>query len=63
MRLLLTKVSRSVLLARFDPEGGSNSSVAPFWKLLPLIVSVCKLDDAGIEDGLTLLIDGDESAA
>ena len=42
----------------FEPVGGSNVSVAPFWKLLPLIVIVWLLLDAGYDDGDTLLIDG-----
>ena len=47
----------------FAPVGGSKVSVALLAKLLPLIVSVWLLLDAGIELGDTLAIDGAGVAA
>ena len=51
-------VSLAALLLMFAPVGGSNVSVAPLTKLLPLMVSVWSLVEDGIEVGDTLLIDG-----
>src|SRR5215210_4041118 len=56
--LLDMNVSFDAVLSMFEPVGGSNVSDAPFWKLLPLIVIVWLLDDAGYDDGDTPLIDG-----
>ena len=41
------------------PSGGTNVSVAPFWKLLPLIVKVWLPFSGTIEGGDTLLMEGD----
>ena len=40
------------------PSGGTNVSVAPFWKLLPLIVSLWLPFNGAIEGGDTLLMEG-----
>ena len=56
--LLESKVSLLAMLAMLAPSGGAKVSVAPLWKLLPMMVIVWSLNDAGYEEGDTLLIDG-----
>lgn len=63
IRLLDTKVSLLAVLLMFDPVGGSNVRVAPLTKLLPLIVNVWLLPEAGMEVGETLVIEGAAAAA
>src|SRR6267378_4412650 len=51
-------VSLLAVLAMVPPSGGMKVSVAPLWKLLPLIVIVWLLADAGYEFGAILLMAG-----
>ena len=46
------------VLGMVPPSGGTNVNVAPLWKLLPLMVMVWLLLEAGYEDGTTLLMVG-----
>ena len=56
--MLETKESLAALLFRFAPVGGSKVSVDPLTKLLPVIVSVLSVLEAGSEVGDMELILG-----
>ena len=59
MRELELKESQLEELLMSLPVGGSNVRDAPLTKLLPLIVSVWREVEPGIEEGDTLEIEGD----